>query len=273
MAWWRLDLGSFSRARNGQHTARAEDAGAASPAQIAVSECCTFRTPAIVLERDSGERLEARFGGLGADEVRLDLQADASTAHIRPLAICVVSFAHRKRAVTSLCRVRRIDETEQGAGARQLVLEIPKQLAYEDLRSARRVATPQGCGLSTRLYDGGREIGPVDPMDLSLSGIQIGQRDDPTRSPRAADTFVGDGPFEIELRLGDSHLRLRAQLRRREGASLAFFFPDALRAGRVEPPEELARIVGELEQRAERLRGAPVDRAPVAALAKAAASA
>jgi hypothetical protein len=272
MAWWQLDRGSLSRAKEGLFAAREErETRTAGPdALVTLSECCTFRAPAVVIGRDSGERLEARFGALGRDEVRLDLQSDARLEHIRPLSICHVSFAYRKRAASCLARVRRIDESAapDGDGDRQLVLEIPGQIACEELRTAPRVPTPRGCGLSARLYVDGRDLGPVEPVDLSACGIRLDLEGEASEVDCAPAGLEFARSLEVELRLGDAHARLRAELRRREGPLLAFFFPDALRGGRLEPPAALADITAELSARALRLRGAtpepPAAPAPVA---------
>lgn len=259
MAWWRLDMG-LSRARQGLFGARGGEGPPVSPGTgVALCECCSYRTSAVVLDRDSGERLEARFGALGDDEVRLDLGAHADPVRIRPLSVCLVSFTYRSRSAAFLTRVRRIDEPcgADGDGDRQLVVEIPTQIACEELRSAARVPTPRGCGLTARLVADGRDLGAADPMDLSASGIRLDLEGESGGIDCAPAGLEFAGPLEVELRLGDAHARLRAELRRREGSRVALLFPDTLRGGRLAPPPALAQIVRELEERALRLRGAP----------------
>jgi hypothetical protein len=99
-------------------------------------------------------------------------------------------------------------------------------------------------------------------MDISLSGIRLDLDGEESAVDVAPAGLEFRGPFEIELRLGDAHARLRADLCRREGPHLALFFRDTLRGGRLDPPADLAQIVGELEQRAVRLRGAAPGPAP-----------
>jgi len=252
MAWWRLDLGSLARVRGERRAAReatARTATAAPEARAILSECCTFRAPALLIDRDSGERIEGRFGALGEDEVRLDLPAGVLPVRLRPLSVCLASFAHRGGAAVFMSRVRRIDEPHPGDGSRQIVLEHPRQVAQGDLRAAARFATPRGCGLAVQLLPGDRHPVAAQPLDMSLCGIHL------ELDGTDAAAFPDRARTEIELRLGERRTRVWSEVRRREGPRVALCFLDALRDGRVQPPAELARIVRELEQRALRLRG------------------
>ncbi len=240
MGWWRLEretlsrLGSALRAPRPGPTSR--ETSPAGRARSVLSECCTFLAPAILMERDSGERIAARFGGLGEDEVRFDLEPGSSPVRLRPLAACLVSFPHRSGAGVFIARVRRIDEPASSDACRQLVTDLPRDVACNELRSAERIATPQDCGLRVRLIGGGGAPVEVQPLDLSTGGVLI------ELECVGGPAVEAWSDLEVEMELGDERARVSARVERREGPRLALSFPKSLVDGRPAPPPELRQL-------------------------------
>jgi len=230
MAWWTLPFGR-------RRTASADrPSPEATEFEAVLSGCCAFRSPAVLLDRDRGGRFAARFAALGERDVVLDLEG-AGPLGLTPLSVCLVSFAHRGRSWAFVTSVRRVEARE-----RQVSLRRPSDGTSEDLRGAFRVPTPPRTGLAVRAHGPDGRAFEAAPVNVSMSGALLDFPDeDFPHWPRLA-------PVELELRLAGNRVRVAACVQRREGPRAAFFFPDAVRDGEVEPPASLAGLVRTLER-------------------------
>jgi hypothetical protein len=207
-----------------------------------LSESCTFRAAAVILDLGAPQRLSVRFASLRDREVVFDVDSAPESATLRPLAACCVAFSHRGRAMTFLSHVRRIETGAQLDRPRQMTLRIPTQIASEDLRSAYRVNNTRASGLAVKLTTADERVWEPEVVNLSMSGALIQFTDDfPQLS---VDTEVA-----LVLSMEGREIELCGTLRRSEGPRWGLTFRESLRGGDIEPPERLAAIVRTLERR------------------------
>jgi hypothetical protein len=218
---------------------------APGPAEIenALECACKDRSPAVVLLREQGDVLRARFERLERNRVTLVLDPGAAAAAPRPLSVCCISFAHDERVHVFLAPIWRVTSDPSEAQQRLLSVGLPGQLATLDVGSARRIPIDVGMTFGSVIGTYDRRSWAPEAVDLSATGILLDfGREKPPRLPVGA-------LVEIALEFEGERATLTAAVRRREGARLGLSFVDAAHGASITPPPALAVILGRLEER------------------------
>ncbi len=203
--------------------------------------CARERTHATLIPcvRAGGHSL--RFAAYSRDEVTFQLPESRSVLRLEPLSTCWLSFLWRDQPTGFLSQVLRSEERGPTAGG-QIALRPPTQLASENLRSALRVSNLRGTELRVRVASERHSPRTVTPLDLSFSGMLL-------EMPECGSSDFGvHEVVDLELSLAGQSAWLLGIVRRRNGRRVGIHFPEALQAGRIEPPPDLAGIIRRLQQ-------------------------
>ncbi len=274
MAWWQLltsTLGDTTRgdttrgdatrgngAREGSPTRSRAEAPAERDLDVGACEgiseelrradigevletCARERSHATLIPCVRGGGHSLRFAAYSRDEISFQLPESRSVLRLAPLSTCWLSFLWRDQPTGFLSQVLRSEERGPGAGG-QIALRPPTQLASENLRSALRVSNLRGTELRVRVASERHSPRTATPLDLSFSGMLV-------EMPESSSSDFGvHEVVDLELSLAGQSTWLLGVVRRRNGRRVGIHFPEALQAGRIEPPADLEGIIRRLQQ-------------------------
>lgn len=202
-----------------------------------LSACRRTGTRLEVLSRDTGQVRAGRIVHATPEAVTLELEPALHAVDFAPLALCFVSSVLEGRTLLFVSSIRA---TQPGPGGTdELVLSTPDQVIYEDVRSAFRVPLDHPSGIGVELVDEGGATRPIEPLNLSVSGMLF--RDD-TEPGLPVGREV-----ELRIELDDEVFHVRGLVRRAGAGQYGVFFPDSMRKGQIDPPEPLRRAVRRIE--------------------------
>jgi hypothetical protein len=204
-----------------------------------IGTCCEANAEALVLSFEDTAVCRARFLEIGDEAFRLSVEGDLPS-QLRPPTQCSVALRFGQRNRVFIATVLAVRPGEMSGGALELLLKIPGEIAAGDPRMAFRVPILKAADLGLELRVNGAIVPDARPLNLSLIGMLI-------EMSGSEPPIAHDAQTEVSLRHGDTTVTLRGELRRRYDRRLAFFFPDVLEDGSLEPPDELRVIVRELE--------------------------
>ena len=255
MAWWQLLTSTLhNTVRDGRARSRdldpdldlgleadetREDLGRADIDEI-LSTCARERAHATLIPCVRGGGHSLRFATCARDEITFQLPESRSVLRLEPLSTCWLSFIWRDQPTGFLSQVLRSEERGRGGGG-QIALRPPTQLASENLRSASRVSDLRGTELRVRVASERRSPRAATPLDLSFSGMLLEM---PESDPSS---FGVHEVVDLELSLAGQSAWLLGVVRRRSGRRVGIHFPEALKSGRIEPPQDLAGIIRRLQ--------------------------
>ena len=108
-------------------------------------------------------------------------------------------------------------------------------------RTAFRVPVWDSSGLSAVMREGQTES-PVTPIDLSVTGMLA-------RLPAEANIDASlDDHVEVTLDFEGQKSTYRAVVRRRDENTCGLLFPETIKDGELDPPDNLLRVVMELQR-------------------------
>jgi hypothetical protein len=214
------------------------DLGRADIALI-LSTCAREREHATLIPCLRGGGHALRFASWSPEEVVFDLPESRSFLRLEPLSACWLSFIWHDQPTGFLSQILRSEERRLDGGG-QIALRPPTRLASEDLRSALRVSDLSGTELRVRITSDRRSPRIATPLDLSFSGMLL-EMSAAERSELAIHEVV-----DLELSLGGQSAWLLGVVRRKNGRRVGIHFPEALQAGRIDPPRDLAGIIRRL---------------------------
>ncbi len=251
MAWWQL-LTPRRRKAAAQALRTADevqlepaaelpDALGLERADIALilSTCAREREHATLIPCLRGGGHALRFASWSPEEVVFDLPESRSFLRLEPLSACWLSFIWHDQPTGFLSQILRSEERRLDGGG-QIALRPPTRLASEDLRSALRVSDLSGTELRVRITSDRRSPRIATPLDLSFSGMLL-EMSEAERSELVVHEVV-----DLELSLGGQSAWLLGVVRRKNGRRVGIHFPEALQAGRIDPPRDLAGIIRRL---------------------------
>lgn len=150
---------------------------------------------------------------------------------------CVVTFRQGSRVRAFLVPVQGVEHL---GDVKQLLLEVPTEILGADARTAFRVPILDPLWVSVRLRVGKAWM-RADPVDLSLSGVQVDLPDG--HGLQVDDTVL------VDLSRDHRSVRLQGEVRRVGTNRCGLFFASVLlKDGVLDPPEDLIGIVRELER-------------------------
>ena len=206
-----------------------------------LSEQCARLNTARVITSDLGLICQARFSALSAESILFELLDPPETAYFRPLSLCVVSFNSGSRHCIFLSSVIHFKQDEEFRIG-QLLLRIPSDIMAAESRIAFRVPLGSDTELRVRVVDENGRTWAPQPIDISMTGIQI---EFPANDVPG---FQTDDRLQVELQMNDHVEQLEGFVRRCEGRGYGLIFPDVLRGAEFDPPAALRAIVNTLER-------------------------
>ncbi len=193
------------------------------------------------MRKETGQVRLGRIEHVAPEAVTLELQPAPPAVTYPTLSLCIVTANHEGRTLLFLSPVWGFHPARAPGLADRLVLGLPEQAINEDVRSAFRVPVRSQSGLDARLVLEDASAWPIEPVNVSVSGMLF-------RFPRSEHPELAVGnTVLVRVQLDDEPLEIRGEVRRAGGGRYGVFFPESLKAGEVDPPEALRRLVRRLE--------------------------
>lgn len=205
-----------------------------------IETCCQANAEALVLSFEDQSVCPVRFLEIGDEVFRLSVDGDLPL-QLRPPTQCSVTLRFGQRNRVFIATVLAVRPGEVSGGALELLLKIPGEIAAGDPRMAFRVPILKPADLVVELRVADETIRGATAVNLSLIGMLV-------ESAGTEDVLAAGAEVFVTLTQGNIHVTLRAELRRRYERRVALFFPDVLKEGSLEPPDELRAIVRDLER-------------------------
>lgn len=187
-----------------------------------LARAVTHRSPVHLISLRTEGRILGRLAEMGEDAILVDVESGYSP---HPPDLVSASFAHGPRLYTFLSHV--VDGAGEG-----LWLSFPRGIVSADRRLTPRA--PVTAPVEVSIHGVHPHSAPL-LADIALTGMRV---------RIAAPT--GLRPLQrtqVDLRLGEHHVELTAELRHETENAAGFFFPETVRRGRLSPPAALEALV------------------------------
>lgn len=205
------------------------------PGAISVlHECCSKKTPAIILDPESDLFWHARFESLSEESFTLCLLQKTNNSLKAPRFF--ITFAHRGFCCAFFAKVLEY-RSDPSLSSSSLILQLPSKITNTERRMFKRIPIGKMVVPLVRVSIEENRILHPKPTNLSLTGIMVefDAAEDPDLLPPAE--------FELELRLGDHAVRLKSVIKHRDGRRYSLLFPEVVTKDGIDAPQPLRKIV------------------------------
>jgi len=208
-----------------------------------LEECVWRKAPCTVLDTASAVTFRGQFAFVTQEKVGVDVDFSAVPRTLRERTLAAVHFGSGRRSYAFMANV--ISVSDVGVN-----LAFPTEIASIQSRLAFRVPVSTNAEVAVTMAREGMSM-DATTVDLSLAGVQL-------KLPRDVDLQIGER-IPLVLRHAEESFPMQAEVRRVDRhateARVGMWFPVCMRDGKLDPPPELAKMVGQLERRW--LRGRP----------------